>query len=332
MARPALSPRAYQRITLVAAWSLAAIIVTGAIVRLSGSGLGCPDWPTCEKNRLVAPVSWHPMVEFLNRVITALVSVAVILAVLGSLVRVPRRKDLVWLSLSLVGGVIAQIVLGGVTVLTDLNPIAVQGHFVLSMAILGAAVVLHRRAGEEPPYEPTVPLALRRLSWAVAALTAAAITTGTVVTGTGPHGGDEHAHRFGFQITSVARIHSGTVILAVGTALFLAYRTRRSQRDWNVLGRPLTLFVWLAVVQGAVGYTQYFDNVPVGLVAVHIVGAVSVWTAALLLVLATRQPVGSVVDGLEGRRRDVPLLGVDHLDEDAVEHDRVLQVRQVLEP
>ena len=332
MALPTLSRRAYQRITLVAAWSLAAIIVTGAIVRLSGSGLGCPDWPTCEKNRLVAPLSWHPMVEFLNRAITLLVSVAVILAVLGSLIRVPRRKDLVWLSLSLVGGVIAQIVLGGVTVLTDLNPIAVQGHFVLSMAILAAAIVLHRRAGEEAPYEPSVPSRPRRLCWAVGALTGAAIATGTVVTGTGPHGGDEHAHRFGFQITSVARVHSSTVILAVATALVLVYFTRRSQRDWSVLGRPLTLFLWLAVLQGAVGYTQYFDNVPVGLVAVHIVGAVSVWSAALLLVLASRRAVGSVDDGLEGRRRDVALLGVDHLDEDAVEPDGILQVRQVLEP
>jgi cytochrome c oxidase assembly protein subunit 15 len=332
MALPTLSRRAYQRITLVSAWSLAAIIVTGAIVRLSGSGLGCPDWPTCEKNRLVAPLSWHPMVEFLNRAITLLVSVAVILAVLGSLIRVPRRKDLVWLSLSLVGGVIAQIVLGGVTVLTDLNPIAVQSHFVLSMAILAAAIVLHRRAGEDPPYELSVPSRLRRLCWAVGALTGAAIVTGTVVTGTGPHGGDEHARRFGFQITSVARVHSGTVILAVATALVLVSFTRRRQRDWNVLGRPLTLFLWLAVLQGAVGYTQYFDNVPVGLVAFHIVGAVSVWSAALLVVLASRRGVGSVDDRLERRRRDVALLRVDHLDQDAVEPDGILQVRQVLEP
>jgi cytochrome c oxidase assembly protein subunit 15 len=200
------------------------------------------------------------------------------------------------------------------------------------MAILGAAIVLHRRAGEEAPYAPSVPPRLRRLCWAVTTLTATAIATGTVVTGTGPHGGDEHAHRFGFQITSVARVHSGTVMLTVATALALAYFTRRRRQDWSVLGRPLTLFLWLAVLQGAVGYTQYFDNVPVGLVAVHIVGAVSVWSAALLLLLASRQPVASVDDRLERRRRDVALLGVDHLDENPVEPDGVLQVRQVLEP
>jgi cytochrome c oxidase assembly protein subunit 15 len=332
MALPAVTPRAYQRITLLAAWSLAAIIVTGAIVRLSGSGLGCPDWPTCEKNHLVAPLSWHPMVEFLNRVVTGLVSVAVILAVLGSLLRVPRRRDLAWLSVSLVAGVMAQIILGGITVLTDLNPNAVQGHFVLSMAILAAAIVLHRRASEEPPYEPAVDRPLRRLAWGIAALTAAAIVTGTVVTGTGPHGGDEHAHRFGFQITSVARIHSGTVLVTVALALVLAYRARRQPRDWAVLGRPLALFVWLAVLQGAVGYTQYFDDVPAALVAVHVLGSVSVWSAALLLVLATRRPVASVDDGGERGRRDVALLGVDHLDQDPVEPDGVLQVRQILEP
>src|SRR5262249_40200531 len=143
MGLPTVSPRTYRRVTLVAVWSLAAIIVTGAIVRLTGSGLGCPDWPQCNKNSLVAPLSWNPMVAFVNRVITAIVSIAVIVAVLGSLRRRPFRRDLVWLSLSLVVGVIAQIVLGGITVLTDLNPIAVQGHFVLSIAILTAAVVLH---------------------------------------------------------------------------------------------------------------------------------------------------------------------------------------------
>ncbi len=333
MALPTVSPRTYQRITLVAAWSLAAIIVTGAVVRLSGSGLGCPDWPTCEKNSVVAPLSWNPMVEFVNRVITGIVSVAVIVAVLASLRRRPFRRDLVWLSLSLVLGVIAQIVLGGVTVLTDLNPIAVQGHFVLSIAILTAAVVLHRRGGEEGGYRPATSTIVRRLSWAVTVLSALAIVTGTVVTGTGPHGGDEKAHRFDFQITGVARIHSVTVIVTVIAALAVAYCAHVRHRDWAAVSQPLTLFIWVAIAQGVVGYTQYFNDVPVGLVAVHVVGAVSVWAAALQLGLATRVAlVTSVDDGGGVRRRDVPLLGVDHLHQDPVEADGLLQVRQVLEP
>jgi cytochrome c oxidase assembly protein subunit 15 len=329
MAAPRLSPRAYERITLVAAWSVGAIIVTGAVVRLTGSGLGCPDWPSCTKNEFVAEVSLHPMVEYVNRLITGLVSVAVIVAVLGSLARVPRRRDLIWLSVSLVVGVIGQIVLGGITVLTDLNPIAVQGHFVLSMAILTAAVVLHRRAGEEGAYRPTVSRDVRRLAWVVTGLTALAIVTGTVVTGTGPHGGDERAHRFGFAITSVARVHSGTVILTVAVALLLAWMAHRDSHDWNVLVRPLTAFVWIAIVQGAIGYTQYFSGVPAGLVAVHVVGAIAVWVAALNLVLSCRT---SVEQRDRLGRDDLTLLGVHHLDEDLVEVDRVPYVREVLEP
>jgi cytochrome c oxidase assembly protein subunit 15 len=333
MALPTVSPRTYQRITLVAAWSLAAIIVTGAVVRLSGSGLGCPDWPTCEKNSLVAPLSWNPMVEFVNRVITGVVSLAVIVAVLGSLRRRPLRRDLVWLSLSLVLGVLAQIGLGGITVLTDLNPIAVQGHFLLSIAVLTAAVVLHRRAGEEGGYGPVTSTIVRRLAWAVTGLSALAIATGTVVTGTGPHGGDEKAHRFDFQITSVARVHSVTVILTVITALVVAYCAHVRRRDWSAVSQPLTTFIWVAVGQGVVGYTQYFNHVPVGLVAIHVVGAVAVWVAALQLTLATRVALVASVDDRSGRRRrHVALLGIDHLHQDPVEADRVLEIGQVLEP
>src|SRR4051794_5292215 len=239
MALPTVSPRTYQRITLVAAWSLAAIIVTGAFVRLSDSGLGCPDWPTCEKNRLVGALSWHQSVEFINRVITLIVSIAVIVAVLGSLRRRPFRRDLVWLSVSLVFGVLAQMGLGAITVLTHLNPIAVQGHFIWSMAIPAAAVVLLRRAGEEGCYHLTTSTVVRRLAWAVTVLSGLAIATGTVVTGTGPHGGDENAHRFDFQITSVARIHSVTVIVTVITALLVAYCAHVRHRDWAAVSQPL---------------------------------------------------------------------------------------------
>src|SRR5919202_6929374 len=180
---PRLSPPAYRRITFVAAVALAFIIVTGAAVRLTGSGLGCPDWPTCARDRVVAPWEYHAMVEFVNRTITGLVSVAVMLAVLGSLVRRPRRRDLVWLSLALVGGVIGQIVLGGLTVLFELRPGFVMAHFLLSIAILPVAVVLHHRAGR--PAGPTTPVVGRdlfgigRLAVACAGLV---IFLGTVVT------------------------------------------------------------------------------------------------------------------------------------------------------
>ena len=147
MRLPTLSPAAYRRVTLVALVALAFIIVSGAAVRLTGSGLGCPDWPTCADNRVVAPLEYHAMVEFVNRTVTGLVSVAVILAVLGSLRRTPRRRDLTWLSVGLVAGVVGQIVLGGLTVLFELRPGFVMAHFLLSMVILADAVVLHDRAG-----------------------------------------------------------------------------------------------------------------------------------------------------------------------------------------
>jgi cytochrome c oxidase assembly protein subunit 15 len=281
-----LSPVDYRRVTLVALVLLVAIVVTGAAVRLTGSGLGCSDWPNCERGRLVAPLQLHPMVEFVNRVITGLVSVVVIVAVLGSLVRVPRRRDLVWLSSGLVAGVIGQIVLGGVTVRTELNPVAVQGHFILSMVIVTDAVVLHWRAGREPPYRVVVPLVVRRHAIAVTMAIAVAVVTGTVVTGTGPHGGDEKAHRFSFAITTVARIHSGAVIVSVAALLWLMYRVRRTG-SWAVLEAELGTLLFVASVQGAVGYAQYFSGVPAFLVMVHVVGALGVWIAGVRLVLAT---------------------------------------------
>ena len=133
---PRVSPRAYRRITLLALCAQVFIMVTGAAVRLTGSGLGCSDWPTCEQDRLVAPFEYHAMIEFLNRTITGLVSIAVIAAVLGSLLRAPRRADLTWWSLGLVAGVVGQIVLGGLTVLFELQPPFVIAHFLLSMVLV----------------------------------------------------------------------------------------------------------------------------------------------------------------------------------------------------
>src|SRR5918996_395094 len=120
MKQPALTPLAYRRVTLVALVLLGAIVVTGGAVRVTGSGLGCTDWPACEHGRVVAPLEYHPMIEFGNRLVTGAVSIVVIVAVLGALARVPRRADLTWLATGLVAGVVGQIVLGGITVLFDL--------------------------------------------------------------------------------------------------------------------------------------------------------------------------------------------------------------------
>jgi len=164
--RLALSARSYRRITLAAVLALAFITVSGAAVRLTGSGLGCSDWPTCEEDQFVAALdSPHAMVEFVNRMVTGAVSLAIIAAVLGALIRVPRRRDLLWWSLGLVVGLIGQILLGGMVVLLELTPVSVIGHFLLSMVLLWNALVLHDRAATAAgPAEVVAPRQVRRLT------------------------------------------------------------------------------------------------------------------------------------------------------------------------
>ncbi len=315
-----MSPRAYRAITVVALVALAAIVVTGAAVRLTGSGLGCSDWPTCEEGQFLAELdNVHAMVEFVNRLFTGVVSVAVALAVLGSIVRAPRRRDLLWLSLGLVAGVIAQIVWGGFTVLTDLAPEMVMGHYLISAALLADATVLVQRASTGgAPLGPAVPPRVLWLSRLMVALMVAAIVTGTVVTNTGPHAGDENAVRFGFDISSVARIHGLSVVALVITAvatLALAYRTPAGAG----LRRRGGLLVAAVVVQAAVGYIQYFTGVPALLVGIHVFGSVLVLVAVLAVHLgmvrrppletgppgagrsdATAEPVGAAADARAG--------------------------------
>lgn len=279
---PRLSPRAYQRITLLALAALVFIIITGAAVRLTGSGLGCSDWPTCEADRLIAPAEYHPMIEFINRTITGLVSIAVIGAVLGSLLRTPRRRDLTWLSLGLVAGVIGQIVLGGLTVLFELHPPFVIAHFLLSMVLVWNAFVLHHRAGHDGAAGlPLAPMRVRRLGDALVALASLAVITGTIVTGTGPHSGDETVPRLSFDIGEVARVHSGTVWLFLITAVVTLVLLRRNGTA-AIVDRNARILVGAIVVQGSIGYLQYFTGVPQALVMLHIVGSVTVWMAALL--------------------------------------------------
>lgn len=285
-----LTPLAYRRITLVALLALCVIIVTGGAVRLTGSGLGCTDWPYCERDQFVAPAEYHAWVEFGNRLFTGVVSVAVILAVLGSFIRVPRRRELTWWSVGLVVGVLAQIVLGAIVVKTDLIPGAVSAHFLVSMALVWNAVVLHVRAseGDGPPVR-VVAAVVHRLTVAVIVLLPVVLFLGTLVTGSGPHSGDAgHVDRLGFDIRSITRAHSGAVwmlVVAAVAAVAAAMRTRAPVRvrSWGV-GLLAAL-----VAQGAIGYLQYFNGVPVALVAVHLVGAVTVWVVALQFLLAQRE-------------------------------------------
>jgi cytochrome c oxidase assembly protein subunit 15 len=284
---PRLSPVAYRRIALAAAVLLGIIIVTGGAVRLSGSGLGCSDWPNCEPGRLTprGASDVHAMIEFLNRMFTGLVSVAVIVCVLGSLVRVPRRRDLVWLSLGLVAGVFAQAVLGGLTVLFELQPPLVMAHFLLSLVLLTNALVLYQRASEPPgPGRSIVDRRVRALDRALLLVAAIVVTTGTVVTATGPHGGDRKAKRFAFDLPTVARIHGISVLVFLTLVLATFWMLRRTRGPVSVQ-RRLGILLVVLVVQAAIGYIQYFNDIPELLVGFHIAGATLVWSAVVWFTL-----------------------------------------------
>lgn len=288
-----LTPARYRSVTLVALVLLCVIVVTGALVRLTDSGLGCNDWPTCNDKHFVDVGTAHSAIEQINRLFTGLVVVAVAVAVLGALVRSPRRRDLTWLSVSLVVGVLGQAVVGGVVVKTHLNPVAVQQHFLLSMVIVAAAMVLHHRAGmtDGAASARVVDRRAAQMMWAVAAGTAVAIVTGTIVTGTGPHSGSVDGtpvRRFGLHISDVARLHSGVVLLTIAMALLLLWRVRNTATR-AVIEQALGTWIGFALAQGLIGYTQYFSGIPVFLVAIHVSFATALWLAAVNVVLTTRQ-------------------------------------------
>ena len=293
-----VTPHQYRRITSAAAVSLAVIIVTGAAVRLTGSGLGCSDWPNCEQDRLVAPLELHAMIEFVNRLITGVVSVAVILAVLGSLRRSPRRADLTRWSIGLVVGVLAQIVLGAVVVVFHLDPRLVIGHFLVSMVLLWNAVVLHHRAGRDAgPRRPTVSPRAIATSRTLTAVAVVVLVTGTIVTGSGPHAGslDEPIDRLPFAVPDVVRVHSLAVWALLALTVTMVVLVRRSGATGPVT-RAGHRLIAVILAQGTIGYVQYFTDVPVLLVGAHIVGAVLLWAAVVSHHLQLFEPIAGAAD------------------------------------
>ncbi|MGA1506201.1 MAG: COX15/CtaA family protein, partial [Ilumatobacteraceae bacterium] len=222
----------YRPIAWVAFASLYIIIVTGSLVRLTGSGLGCVDWPACNEERFVDVSSPHAAIEQLNRLFTGVVAASVIVAALAALAVRPRNRRVVRFAVLLVVGVVAQVVLGGIVVLTGLHPLSNMGHFLLSILLMTWALwLLHAitDAGDGTQ-QARNPSRTREsmLIGALVALTLVAIVTGTVVTGTGPHAGDEEAPRFAFAISSVARVHGASVLLTLATAVILGLMLRSS--------------------------------------------------------------------------------------------------------
>lgn len=274
--------------------ALATIVVTGVAVRLTGSGLGCTDWPNCSKGRLVAPLEFHPMVEFVNRLVTGVVSVTVAAAVLGAYRRLPFRRDLVRWSWGLVAGVAAQILWGGFTVLSDLHPAVVAGHFLISMVLMWNAVVLaHRAARDESTLDqpPTWDVSAR-VAGATALWGALALVTGPSVTGAGPHAGDEEARRFAWNLSSAARLHSASMWILLAMLVATAVVVAR-QRGPGTTFAAVRLAVGVAIGQGIVGYVQYATSVPPVLVALHVAGATLLWCLVVHVAMTARQPLAT---------------------------------------
>jgi cytochrome c oxidase assembly protein subunit 15 len=287
---PVVTPRAFLRITQVTVVIVAINILTGAAVRLSDSGLGCPDWPTCSQHRLTPPLALHPAIEFGNRMVVVILCVATAVAVIAALLRRPRRHDLVWLSAGLLGGVLGEAVLGAVVVYTKLNPYAVMIHFMVGIALLTDAFVLVLRAGRPDPLDAAgagagaavskVSRRERRVSQVMLGLLAVVVAAGTATTGAGPHAGGPGAKRLPIALEDMVRIHSGIVLCLVGLTLVLLYLLNHTGAPPSVLERA-RLLLGAMVVQGGIGYIQYFSHLPALLVWVHVLGATVVWVAML---------------------------------------------------
>jgi cytochrome c oxidase assembly protein subunit 15 len=309
-----ITPRRFHQLAILATALLAAIVVTGAAVRLTGSGLGCPTWPRCTSTSYVAPASYHALVEFINRVVSALVGIFVAAVAIASWLRRPRRADLCLLAAAVIGGVVAQAVVGGLSVRYGLNPGWVMAHFLLSMLLLLAALVLVHRADPHPSYDGAqVRPELRALARLVALVASGVLILGTITTGTGPHAGDssKHVTRFAIPLERITQLHADAALLLTGlvVATLFAVRLAGAPRQIRIRAQWVALCIGVQIV---LGYVQYFLNLPAGVVEAHVAGATALWCAAVWLALGVNQRsarVAEVVDGEVVDLQDRPLAG-----------------------
>lgn len=282
-----MSSSAVRRLALASVLANSVIVVTGAAVRLTGSGLGCPTWPRCTETTITPTAEYavHGVIEFANRLLT-FVLLAVVVATLVAVWRQrPVRPGMRRLAVVGALGIPAQAGLGGITVLTGLNPWTVGLHLLLSMALIAVAVVLHQRSREgDSPAVWLVAPQLRALAAGLLVLVAATLAVGTVVTGSGPHSGDPAAGRNGLDPQALSQLHADLVFLLVGVTLafWLALRAIGGP------SRPMGVLLGVLLAQGLIGFVQYFTDLPVLLVGLHLVGACAVQVYAVQAVLALR--------------------------------------------
>ncbi|MBP2414571.1 cytochrome c oxidase assembly protein subunit 15 [Arthrobacter stackebrandtii] len=277
---------AIKRLSVASLIGQGVLIVSGGVVRVTGSGLGCPTWPKCTAESLTntPEMGIHGFIEFANRTLTfALAAVGLVLLVMLWNLR-KERKDLFWLAAALLGVIPAQAVIGGITVLTGLNPYVVSLHFLVSAALVVISMLLVNRAydrtGATAPAVARPRPIIRQLSVVAAATSYLAVVLGTLVTGSGPHSGDSTSPRMELDGYFATRLHALPVYLLVATAVVLVVLLWRNGRG-DILRNASLLLLGSVILQGFIGYWQYFTGIPITLVIFHMAGA------SLMLTVAT---------------------------------------------
>jgi cytochrome c oxidase assembly protein subunit 15 len=293
MRAPRLAPNALRRLAFVNIVLLVAIIVSGAIVRLSRSGLGCADWPNCSEANFVDISDKHSAIEQLNRIFSGILGIPLFMGVLFAYWQTPRRRDLVRLSWLLFGLFWMNAIVGGISVLIELAWFSVTLHFLLAISLVCLALIVRQRASEPAgPYRSLVANPVLFLARTVYGLTVVVLLLGTLVTAAGPHGGDDAASRLNWNLGEIARVHGIVVDILVVVTLVLAVAMMR-------MGAPRRAKTWVSlailamIAQGILGYTQYFNEIPAVLVGFHVFGAVVVFITVQQLLLELRAPVAA---------------------------------------
>ena len=300
--KAATAPRWTRPIFIANLVAQCGIVLTGGIVRLTGSGLGCPTWPECVDGS-IAPTpyqeeSWHKYVEFGNRLLTfvlVLLALGAVAAIVAIAVRrrragLPQRRPLLLLALVPLVGTLAQAVLGGITVLTGLNPLTVAAHFLVSMAIIAGCVLLVVRSGEadDRPLARLVPRPVGVLGGVLVAVAAVVLTLGTIVTASGPHSGDaDVSHRLPIDPRTISWLHADAVLLFLGLAIGMLVALYVVPAPRTARRRAILLLI-VIIIQGVIGYTQYFTGLPWIAVAFHVLGATVTWLVVLFTATSLR--------------------------------------------
>ncbi len=285
-------PRTVRRAALAALVMAVVIVVTGGAVRLTSSGLGCPTWPTCTADSLTTTraMGFHGAIEFGNRMLTYVLCAAIGWAIIAARSAKPWRRSLTRLGWAQFWVVMGNAVLGGIVVLVGLNPYTVAAHFLLTTALITVATVMWQRVreGDGAP-RPLVGGAVRQLVWFLVVASALLIAVGTVVTGAGPHAGDSsEVARIPLDWEMIAKLHAVLAWIVVTLTFALWFVLKAVDAPKGPLHRTRELFVVL-LLQGALGYLQYFTHLPEALVALHMLGSTVMWIWVLRVLLSLRE-------------------------------------------